>query len=268
MSFNKILATKEYINHLANKYQNIVEWEVLMNDTEYTNIKINEGFLSPNIEHLTDLKNILNERYIEDCSHYKGKKCIVIGNGGSVIENEMGEEIDKFDIIVRNNLARYEGFENYVGSRTDIRFVSHKVFGNILDTNEYSAYDKDYIPTSEKHHLIIRSAGNIGSMLPGFLININGGNNIFSVLDIDYNRYLDKLASSHHLCTVGFSSVLTMLDLGCDVTIYGMDFYDSTKKHHYFEENAESIKRSHNHSIKQEHDYIENLVKIGKIKKL
>ena len=59
-----------------------------------------------------------------------------------------------------------------------------------------------------------------------------------------------------------------MLDLGCEVSIYGIDFYDTTKKFHYFEENADRIINSHNHSIKQEQDYINNLVKIGKIKVL
>ena len=145
--------------------------------------------------------------------------------------------------------------------------MSHKTFGNILITDEYSSYNKDYIPTSKKHHLIIRSARNIGSMVPGFLLNIIGGDNVFSILDLDYNLHLDRLTSSNHFCTVGFSAVLTMMDLGCDVYIYGMDFYNPDKKFHYFEENSELIKSSRNHSIQQETSYIEHLLSIGKIKK-
>ncbi len=266
MSFDKVLVTKEYVHNLVDKHHEIVEWKVLMNDDAYYNIKTNDQFLPPTIEHPSDLKKVLNERYIEDCSNYNGKKCIVIGNGGSVIESERGKEIDKFDLIVRNNLARCESFEKYVGSRTDVRFMSHKTFGNILMTDEYSSYDKDYVPTSRKHHLIIRSAGNIGSIVPGFLLNINGGDNVFSILDLDYNLHLDRLASSNHFCTVGFSAVLTMMDLGCDVYIYGMDFYNPDKKFHYFEENSEKIKGSRNHSIRQEASYIEYLLNAGKIK--
>jgi len=254
--YDKILATKEYALSLVDQYLEIEPWDTLMNN-------IGGYYMTPD-----DLKDILNERYIENYFEFRERTCIVIGNSGSVIDNKRGTEIDDFDIVVRNNLARYEGFEKYVGNRTDIRFLSHKTFGNFLDKKEFSSYDKDYIPTSKKHHLMIRSVGNVGSVVPGFLFNIYGGDNVFSVLDLNYNYYLDRLASEQHFCTVGFSSVLTMLDLGCEVSVYGMDFYDPAKKFHYFEENSERVLNSHNHSIKQEKDYINNLIEIGKIKVL
>lgn len=45
---------------------------------------------------------------------------IIIGNGEGVLENKNGPLIDSFDTIVR--LGRYvtKGFEDYVGSKTDI----------------------------------------------------------------------------------------------------------------------------------------------------
>ena len=250
MSYTKILADKDYGNYLIDKCYQDEPFKFHDNNKSYA-----------------DLKDLIDKRYIDDCSNYKGKSCIVIGNGGSVIESTKGDEIDKFDLVVRNNLARHEGFEKYVGSRTDVRFLSHKTFGNELAKSEFSAYDINYIPNSDPQHIFIRSVGNVGSMIPGFILNYNN-EHTFSVLDLDYNFHLDRLASDRHFCTVGFSSVLTMLDLGCEVSIYGIDFYDTTKKFHYFEENADRIINSHNHSIKQEQDYINNLVKIGKIKVL
>ena len=45
---------------------------------------------------------------------------IVVGNGESVLESEAGNIIDNFKTVVR--LGRYvtDGFEKYVGSKTDI----------------------------------------------------------------------------------------------------------------------------------------------------
>jgi len=218
------------------------------------------------------LKHMFDIRYTDETSIYKGKKCIIIGSGGSVLDNERGFEIDKFDIIVRNNLARHEGLEKYVGSRTDIRFMSHKSFGNKLLISEYSSYDENYIPKSKKHHLIIRSAGNVGSMIPGFARNINN-NHIFSILDIKYNIFLDRLVNDFdnwipqkNTCTVGFSAIHTMMDLGCDVYIYGMDFYNKSKAFHYWEDCSTNVMCTE-HSIDREKLYIDNLIKEEKIKK-
>jgi len=210
------------------------------------------------------MKELLNTNYIQDVSEYKNKKCIVLGNGGSVLDNERGIDIDKFDLIVRSNLARFEGFEKHVGSRTDIRFLSHKTFGNTLDKN-YSSYEEDYVPNSKQHHLIIRSAGNVGSMIPGFAKNRN---NMFSVLDIEYNKHLDKLVSNNHYCSVGFSAIHTMIDLGCDVYIYGFDFYNPKKKYHYFEECSPMVQTGRsNHEGDREKEYIMQLIEEGKLKK-
>ncbi len=45
---------------------------------------------------------------------------ILVGNGKSVLDKKLGTDIDKFDIVVRFNNFQLEGFEEYVGSKTDI----------------------------------------------------------------------------------------------------------------------------------------------------
>ena len=143
MSYDRILATKEYGNSIIDKcYQ----------DEPYKFDKFNTS--------VEQLKNLVSTDYIDDDGIYKGKTCIVVASGGSVLHNEYGDEIDEFDLVVRTNLAKFEGFEKYVGSRTDVRFLSHKTFGNTLPTADFSAYDADYVPNSNSH-LVIRSVGNL-----------------------------------------------------------------------------------------------------------
>jgi len=243
----KILATKEYAYNLVDRCHT---------DTPHK-------FPEHNIT-VPDLKAVLNTNIISDDQYYKNKKCIVIGNSGLVLDKELGTDIDQFDLIVRCNLARYEQFETHVGSRTDVRFLSHKTFGNILDKN-FSAYDVNYIPTSDKHHLIIRSAGNVGSMIPGFAKNLKHD---FSVLGLEYNTYIDRLVSPTQYCSVGFSAIVTMLALGCDVHTYGFEFYNPSKKYHYFEECTPLVQTGgRNHSVTAEREYIDMLINQNKIKK-
>lgn len=45
-------------------------------------------------------------------------KAIVVGNGPSL--DGIGEEIDKFDIIIRCNKFKTKGYESRVGTRTDV----------------------------------------------------------------------------------------------------------------------------------------------------
>tara|TARA_R110000796_G_C14560180_1_gene434775 strand:- start:499 stop:1251 length:753 start_codon:yes stop_codon:yes gene_type:complete len=250
MSYNKILADRDYGNFIIDKCHK---------DEPF---KFNQFNSSVN-----QLKDLLDIKYIDNDGVYKGKKCVVVASGGSVLDNKLGDEIDEFDLIVRTNLAQYEGFEKHVGSRTDVRFLSHKAFGNTLSNVDFSSYDVDYIPNSNSH-LIIRSVGNIGSMIPGFILNQDGKNK-FSILDLDYNTYLDRQLNTGHYCTVGFSAVHTMMDLGCEVYIYGFDFYNESTSYHYYEKVSKKAQTGRaNHPMKNEKVYFDYLMATDKIKRL
>ena len=249
MSYDRILATKDYGKFIIDK----------CNETE--SYKFSEYNSS-----VGELKQLIDNRYIDE-NIYEGKSCVVVASGGSVLDKELGDKIDNFDLVVRTNLAKFEGFEKHVGSRTDVRFLSHKTFGNTLPKEDFSAYDLNYVPNSDSH-LIIRSAGNIGSMIPGFALNKDGVNT-FSILDLDYNTYLDRQLNSGHWCTVGFSAVHTMMDLGCEVYIHGFDFYSESTSYHYYENVSKRAQTGRvNHPMKNEKVYIDYLVDIDKIKRL
>ena len=45
---------------------------------------------------------------------------IIIGNGPSVLDRELGDEIDQFDIVVRLNKYCTDGYEKNIGTKTSI----------------------------------------------------------------------------------------------------------------------------------------------------
>ena len=56
-------------------------------------------------------------------------KIVIIGNGPSVLKSEKGDLIDSFDIVVRFNNFKIEGFEKNIGTKTNYWFntiSSHK----------------------------------------------------------------------------------------------------------------------------------------------
>ena len=105
-------------------------------------------------------------------------------------------------------------------------------------------------------------------MIPGFILNQDGKNK-FSILDLDYNTYLDRQLNTGHYCTVGFSAVHTMMDLGCEVYIYGFDFYNESTSYHYYEKVSKKAQTGRaNHPMKNEKVYFDYLMATDKIKRL
>jgi hypothetical protein len=52
------------------------------------------------------------------------KNILLVGNGPSVKDQELGELIDSYDRVVRFNWYHTEGYEKYVGAKTDIWFTT------------------------------------------------------------------------------------------------------------------------------------------------
>jgi hypothetical protein len=62
----------------------------------------------------------------------KGKRMCIIGNADSVLNKE--KDIDSFDVIGRMNRGEPQGKEKYLGSRTDILFLSTSMSGKNIQT--------------------------------------------------------------------------------------------------------------------------------------
>jgi len=57
------------------------------------------------------------------------RSCAVVGSSGILLYYRRGEEIDKHEAVIRFNAAPTAGFEDYVGSKTTVRFVNRLHFG-------------------------------------------------------------------------------------------------------------------------------------------
>ena len=73
---------------------------------------------------------------------------LLIGNGPSVMDKELGAEIDKFPIVARFNDAKLKGYEDYVGTKWDV-WLTNYLFE--VDYNwEYFIDKKVYMTSPRK----------------------------------------------------------------------------------------------------------------------
>ena len=64
-------------------------------------------------------------------------KVLLVGNGFSIMNEELGEVIDSdFDLVFRMNRFKTKGFEEYVGSKTNVWVVSDNAFKWVLEETE------------------------------------------------------------------------------------------------------------------------------------
>ena len=162
----------------------------------------------------------------------------VVGNSDKLLKKNYGGFIDSHDIVIRMNEAPTKGYEKYVGSKTDIRFV---VF-----SERYYNYEKPeakiIILYSYSEKMIKEGLKyfNKALILPQSFINECdskvGRRNLFSK-----SLYRYKPISS-----VGFKAIHFALDMG-KVDLFGFNFAEG-KKFHYWEDLSKR-------DVKKWHDY-------------
>tara|TARA_Y100000361_G_C11159496_1_gene346252 strand:- start:1387 stop:1989 length:603 start_codon:yes stop_codon:yes gene_type:complete len=197
-------------------------------------------------------------------------KAILIGNGPSALENEMGEVIDSFDYVLRFNRWNYKengethgDFSKYTGNKCthwivcDVHFYDSQLaikFGHLYDNVvvyipkfKWGAYERTIPHIMEKHK-------NVQFLHPSFEDSIN-----------EIVNFSPKWPTTG---VVGIHYALSEFD---EVFMYGFDTYNTKyDKIHYFEDRANKYKFSKNkdHSPTLEKDYIEYMQKNYNLKTL
>mmetsp|Transcript_65326 Transcript_65326/g.156159 ORF Transcript_65326/g.156159 Transcript_65326/m.156159 type:complete len:382 (-) Transcript_65326:113-1258(-) len=70
------------------------------------------------------------------------KTCAVVSSSGVVSLNNHSKEIDSADAVMHFNTAPLQGFEGWVGSRDDVRFVNNQFAGLVLKNSTDLRVDK------------------------------------------------------------------------------------------------------------------------------
>ena len=198
------------------------------------------------------------------------KKIILIGNGCEVLEKERGKEVDSFDCVIRLGTYKTEGFEKYVGIKTDYcitahwkldlerlkttkTFITFPVFNSFYDEVEIDRIRSEIVTSiSDEQRLNI-----MYFMSRADALSIVDSYKELGDIGIDINGINPSL---------GYRALKIVLNhfSDCEIYTYGFDFF---RTGWYWKE-------SHNRDIKNRHPYSYEralyllLIKSGKIKKL
>ncbi|XP_064424755.1 CMP-N-acetylneuraminate-beta-galactosamide-alpha-2,3-sialyltransferase 4 [Latimeria chalumnae] len=106
-------------------------------------VKGNELFLT------RILAKASNYEMPEDIESLPCKTCVVVGNGYIIKNSSLGNEIDKYDVVIRLNSGPVRGYEKDVGTKTTMRLFYPE--SAILDTYKHDTSDtlEVFVPYKE-----------------------------------------------------------------------------------------------------------------------
>ena len=189
---------------------------------------------------------------------------LIIANGPSVLNHKIGKKIDQFPVIARINNYRIEGFEDYIGSKTNIW----------LNGNNQGLNKRDSLP---KEVIVL---------IPPVILNQKGESIhklIHKRLNINQKKYglvsYEKMLQFEQMCkptrlTTGMNSICWAMDIYDEVFIHGFDFFQNSKGHYFDGKIIDFFlkiglkKKGKKHDLAKERNFFISLIKHGKIKKL
>ena len=194
----------------------------------------------------------------------KKDRILIIANGESILSNDYGQFIDNYPLVARINNYQTKGFENQIGSKTDI-WINGANSKLKLQPTKYS---------------------NIIVLMPSQVIlkkqsDLNG--HVSKRLKLNKEKYDTAPLSDiqnfenqvgYNRLTTGLYSILWALKNYNEVIIHGFDFFQESKAHYY--DNSLSklliknniIKKGQKHNNILEKEFVNGLIDENKIKTL
>ena len=194
----------------------------------------------------------------------KTKKAIlIIGNGQSILDYEIGNIIDTFNNIARINNFMINNYEKKTGKKTDIWIngANQKLLGR----KQIFSQTIVSIPSS----IIIKKSD---SLIEHVSKRLKMKATEFSIIPIyDIQRY--ESIVDHKRLTTGITSILWGLDNFDEVFIHGFDFFIDSKSHYYDSKfynfiNQYILNKGHKHDNLKEQKFVQNLINNGIVKRL
>lgn len=178
----------------------------------------------------------------------KESKISVIFPSILLLKKEYGDSINKSDFVVRFNDYKIEGFEKYIGNKTDLHVSNYETY----KYKHFNKYDKNI-----KILMVTRASVDFRKIINKDIKNINYND----LLNVIKNKYSKDILNP----TAGFSLLVTLLEFGFkNIDLYGFEKRNSIGENYtYYHKKTDNIKhkRLNNsyHNFKIENDIISKM---------
>lgn len=182
-------------------------------------------------------------------------KAILLGNGSKVLEHKVGYLIDQFDCVVRFNNFVIEGFEEFVGTKTDV--IARRSCDDI----------KMYKLEPNQHILNFVSYGRHAVGMGVVARNLKGHyKDQITNLDVQWCKKVGDMIGLQQpvpeCCTIGVLAIAYFLEQGKEITLHGFGGSSNGKPAHYFPKRPND---SQYHNFEKERAWIERLFSEGRL---
>lgn len=179
------------------------------------------------------------------------KNIILVGNGTSVLDNQLGHLVNGYDTVVRFSYYWITGYEQYVGEKTDIWFTTVAQNGFRSKTNYREIYEHSWEWDIDKD----KTYSKLVEMFPDTPITKTERQ-----ICTDIENYSGIHAYTAY--STGTIAAYMFSKLYGHVTLYGFDWWDKHRsKHHY----GDSQKIGNLHKPDLEHQIIKQLERDNRV---
>ncbi|KAL4617416.1 alpha-N-acetyl-neuraminyl-2,3-beta-galactosyl-1,3-N-acetyl-galactosaminide alpha-2,6-sialyltransferase-like isoform X1 [Arapaima gigas] len=180
------------------------------------------------------------------------KQCALVSSSGQMLKAGLGSIIDKEDFVIRMNNAPTLGFEHDVGSKTNLRVVSHTSVPLLLKNETYyfqQSASTIYVMWGPEKNMRHDGKGRIFNALmkmakkyPGAKLYAVTREKIQDCDNIFQNETGKNRMQSGAFLSTGFFTMILAMDICDNIQVYGMinDSYCRQVNHkrvpyHYYE---------------------------------
>lgn len=183
---------------------------------------------------------------------YKCPSIAVVGSSSKLLNKEYGKEIDDHDYIIRFNGATCLGYEEHVGSRTDIRF--NGTIRTFKENDELRI--QRYNNGKYRQRSFLRHKNKDPKYGPKKDYYERWVKNNYATSSL-FNKYVNKLNKGS---SMGFVGVIAALLISEKVDLYGFwnPKTDKNIRYHYFDDRLRNvIGTASGHSFCRERNFYE-----------
>ncbi|XP_078605514.1 beta-galactoside alpha-2,6-sialyltransferase 1-like [Branchiostoma floridae x Branchiostoma japonicum] len=271
------------VNALLSKFPNTTDVPL---DRLYCNVKTKISFStitqnSTNFENRSD-EEVLPKESLENSVSYNS--CAVVSSSHGLMLHTYGREIYAHDAVLRFNCAPTEKFEEFVGSRTDIRLINTRIPGRACKkeflNDSIAMFNREItvvrnfdavrlaprgIDTKKDRFRVFENLKEFGRTHPNrtkpFILIPDFGKDIATELG-RFCIATGRCKKTDKSPSTGMFGVVMMLHLCNWVYVYEIlpSNKDSTNLRYYYDEKAKNLKTTSGfHSFSQEKQYIRTL---------
>lgn len=190
--------------------------------------------------------------------------CAIVASSGSLLNCEKGEEIDSHDVVVRFNTSPTVGYEKYVGTITDFRFINGMLMkGANQDFNET---DANWIRNLKNENVVLTRTTN--KAYENAVLDLVNRNDLYfySQFTYDYLRdFSNSISIKDSMLSIGMSATMILLKLFDVINLYGFGFHNEDLSNRHYYEKFSTKRGDGNHDWETEEEVIFEMHHLGYI---